>query len=244
MRYLLELSYRGTAFCGWQLQVGAPTVQGTLEDALATILVQSLRVHGCGRTDTGVHAKTFYAHFDCPQTISDDLTDRLNRLLPPDIAIASIRQVDEGFHARFDAYLREYQYFISRQKDAFASGLEYHLHGFDTLDFDLMQQAAALLTDYQSFKPFCKTHSGVDHYRCTVKASLWSTYERGMVYHIEANRFLRGMVRLIVGMCIRVGQGRLAIDEVRYCLEHQSELPQSWSVPACGLFLTAVHYPP
>lgn len=245
MRYFLTLSYKGTHFAGWQVQPNAASVQATLEAALETILREKTPVTGCGRTDAGVHAQYFVAHFDAKNDLPTSLLNSLNSLLPDDIAIQHIRVVADEAHARFDAFERGYEYHISTRKDPFSTQTAWHYPMHAHLDFDKMQEMAAILPLFSEFFPFCKTNSGVEHYRCTLLQAHWEKEpeQARWVFHIRANRFLRGMVRLIVGASIQVGRGQLEISQIEEALQKQIALPKSLSVPPHGLFLTDVKYP-
>lgn len=245
MRYFLTLSYRGTHYAGWQIQPGDPSVQETLETALSTIFRQPVGVTGCGRTDAGVHARYYVAHADLPAPLPPSLLYSLNSLLPADIAVHAVLPMPDTAHARFDALERSYVYTITLRKDPFATETAWHLPKGDLLDLDRMQEAAALLLRYQQFFPFCKTHSGVEHYACALTASHWVAMpeEQRLEFHVSANRFLRGMVRLIVGACVQVGQGKLQVADIRRAMDAQAMLKKSWSVPPQGLALNGVKYP-
>lgn len=245
MRYFLTLSYRGTRYAGWQIQPGDPSVQETLETALSTIFRQPIGLTGCGRTDAGVHARYYVAHADLPEPLPLSLLYSLNSLLPDDIAVYSVVQVPATAHARFDALERSYVYTIALRKDPFATETAWLFPKGERLDLGRMQEAAGLLLRYQAFFPFCKTHSGVEHYACSLTASRWVSVpeEQRLEFHISANRFLRGMVRLVVGACVQVGQGKLEVEDIRNALDAQAMLKKSWSVPPQGLALTGVKYP-
>jgi tRNA pseudouridine38-40 synthase len=244
MRYFSELAYSGTNYHGWQKQPNAFSVQEMIEQAFSTILGAEIEVVGCGRTDAGVHASQYFMHFDYDGNFPDEFLKRVNKFLPGDIAIRRIFQVKEDAHARFDAVRRSYSYFIVLEKNPFASGLSWHFPFFEKLDFQKTQQAATLLLNYTDFQPFCKSNTDVKTMKCHIIRSEWALddVQRKMTYHITADRFLRGMVRLIVGMCLHVGLGKIPIDEVRHALEHQTLIKKSWSVPPHGLFLTEVKY--
>ena len=245
MRYFLTLSYKGTHFAGWQVQPTAPSVQATLEAALETILREKTPVTGCGRTDAGVHARYFVAHFDAKSDLPPTLLNSLNSLLPEDIAIHHIRVVAEDSHARFDAFERAYEYHISLKKDPFSTQTAWHYPMYVHLNFEKMQEMTAILLHFSDFFPFCKTNSNVEHYRCALKQAIWEKQpeQEQWIFHIRANRFLRGMVRLMVGASIQVGRGQLDISQVEEALQKQIALPKSLSVPPHGLFLTDVKYP-
>jgi tRNA pseudouridine38-40 synthase len=244
MRWKIQLSYRGTAYCGWQRQPNDPSVQQTLEEAFALIIRQPVEIIGCGRTDTGVHAHNYTAHTDVVDvTLTDKLIYQINAVLPMDISIQHIEETTPEFHARFDAIERQYLYHIHFYKDPFLHGLSCYMHQHSPLDQDKMKEAAAILLQYNQFKPFCKTGSDADHFKCTLTESSWSFHEDSAVYSIKANRFLRGMVRLIVGACLNVGLGKTTIEELKESLDNQSLLPHAWSVSAEGLYLENVLYP-
>lgn len=244
MRWKIQLSYRGSAYCGWQRQPNDPSVQQTLEEAFALILRQPVEIVGCGRTDTGVHARSYTAHADVVDiTLTDKLIYQLNAVLPVDIALLNVVETTPAFHARFDAIEREYRYYIHFDKNPFLHGLSCYLHQHMPLDHNKMKEAAALLMQYHQFKPFCKTGSDADHFKCTLTESVWTFGQEGAVYSIKANRFLRGMVRLIVGACLNVGLGKITLEELKESLDQQAPLTQAWSVPAEGLYLEDVGYP-
>jgi len=251
MRYFLRLAYNGYSYHGWQKQPNARSVQQTVEEAMSLILRQQIELVGCGRTDAGVHASSYAAHVDSTAKLPERLLGRLNRMLPDDIVIFSMEEVgpippagEHGMHARFSASHRAYRYDITRVKDPFRQNTTWHYPHFDKLNIEVMNLAARLLLEYQEFAPFCKSNSDAKTMRCDVRRSEWvlAEAENELHYHIAADRFLRGMVRLIVGACIRVGAGELSIDELKTCLEGQTRLPRPLSVPPDGLFLTEVAY--
>ncbi len=245
MRYFLTLSYLGARYNGWQVQPGAPSVQATLEEALGVLLRHKVDVTGCGRTDAGVHARYYVAHFDAEADLPPNFEYSLNSLLPKDVAIYGVAPVAPDAHARYDAFERSYEYHIATRKDPFLQQTAWFYRQAQHLDLARMQAAADLLPTYQSFFPFCKTHSGVDSYTCDLKKAVWTALpdEHRLVFHISANRFLRGMVRLIVGACLQAGSGQIHLDEIKQALDTQTPLRKSWSVPPEGLFLTDVRYP-
>ena len=243
MRYFLELAYNGTRFCGWQRQPNAPSVQQTIEEVFSMMLREEIEITGCGRTDTGVHAKQYFAHFDFNADFPKNFLDRANKLVGNDMALKKIIPVEDTAHARFDATSRSYQYVLSFEKSPFFKEIEWFFMQKDRLDIEKMQKAAHLLRGYSEFAPFCKTHSDAQTMRCEVTQSEWIFEDNKAVFHITANRFLRGMVRLIVGMCINVGLGQLHLEDVEEALENQTPLKKSYSVPPMGLFLTDIKYP-
>ncbi|PPK85534.1 tRNA pseudouridine38-40 synthase [Neolewinella xylanilytica] len=242
-RYVLELAYRGTAYSGWQRQPNALSVEETIDSALSTILGVPIKLVGCGRTDAGVHASDYVAHFDYAGTLPPRLLPRLNRYLPEDIALYQLAEADDRFHARFSATGRSYEYRISPRKDPFRVDTVTWLPAFGSLDRDAMQAAAGLLLDYGEFAPFCKTNSDAFTMKCTMTESEWDFGAAELRYRVSANRFLRGMVRLIVGTCLQVGTDKLSLDRLKEVMDRQERLPRPLSAPAEGLFLTEVRYP-
>lgn len=241
-RYFLQLAYKGTAYHGWQKQPNTRTVQGVLEEALAKRLREEIESTGCGRTDTGVHAHDFYAHFDTEQDLeSEDLVYSLNGLLPPDIAIRSLIPVDAEAHARFDADSRTYHYLMHRSKDPFVADDSTYHPGL--LDVDRMNEAARLLLDTQDFASFAKAHAGHHTTLCDVCEAQWTVEGDRLRFRITADRFLRNMVRAIVGTLVDVGSGRMDISDFQAVLEEQDRSAAGRSMPAQGLYLYRVTYP-
>lgn len=243
MRWKIHLNYLGTVYCGWQRQPGDPSVQQTLEEAFSLILRQPVEIVGCGRTDTGVHARNYIAHADIQDAEpTDKLLYQINAVLPQDIALQSIEETDANFHARFDAVERHYQYYIHFYKDPFARNQSYYFQHHAELDQAAMQEASSMLLMYQHFQPFCKTGSDADHFKCNMTESKWTFDKDHAVYSIKANRFLRGMVRLVVGANLNVGLGKITVDQLSESMDLQILVPHAWSVPAEGLFLENVWY--
>ncbi|SER45353.1 tRNA pseudouridine(38-40) synthase TruA [Neolewinella agarilytica] len=243
-RYVMELAYNGTNYAGWQRQPNAMTVEETIDTALSTILGESIKIVGCGRTDAGVHASYYVAHFDFSGELPPFFVRRYNRFVADDISLLGLYRVRSDFHARFHATGRSYCYRIALYKDPFRQDVVTSLPQYQSqADQASMQEAATLLTGYQEFAPFCKTNSDAFTMKCDVTEARWEFAEKEWVFHISANRFLRGMVRLIVGMCLKVGEGKLSLQEVVQALEQQQSLPKPWSAPAAGLFLSQVEYP-
>jgi tRNA pseudouridine38-40 synthase len=243
-RYFIELAYNGTHYFGWQRQPGKNSVQQTLEEFMGTILGTELEITGCGRTDTGVHAKQYFAHFDFEGEFPTEFVRRLNKFLPKDIAVFRIFEVAPDAHARFDAYQRSYEYHLSFRKDPFTEHLAYFYPYTQQPDPALMQAAAALLLQYTEFAPFCKSNHDAKTMICNLTRSEWEFYpeEHRAVFHITSNRFLRGMVRLIVGMCLGVGTGQISLEEVKVAMEEQSRLRKATSAPPEGLYLGGILY--
>jgi len=243
MKFFAELSYKGTHYCGWQKQPNQPSIQETLEDGLTTILGKLIDITGCGRTDAGVHARQYFAHFVYNGDFPKGFLRRLNKYLPPDLAVHRIFEVAPDAHARYDAYHRAYEYHIELAKNPFSQETALYYSYPKPLDLEAMQQAAALLLEYEEFFPFCKTKTDVKTMKCELRRAEWVVGDQKLVFHIASNRFLRGMVRLIVGMCLNVGLGKVSLDEVREALDKQERLKRSYSVPPEGLFLTEIKYP-
>ena len=244
MRYFVELAYNGTNFYGWQKQPNHTSIQSTIEEAFSLILRMPIEVVGCGRTDTGVHAKQYFLHFDYDGEFPQGFLQRINKYLPKSIAIYRIFKVHNEQHARFDAYHRSYEYHIVGYKAPFHQETAYHFPFYKHLDAEKLQSAAELLLNYEAFFPFCKTHTDVKTMNCDLIRSEWIIDKdtQNMVYHVSANRFLRGMIRLIVGMCLNVGLGKISIDDVKKAMDQQERLDKSWSVPPQGLFLCDIRY--
>lgn len=247
-RYFIHLAYNGANYCGWQTQPGLPTVQQTLEEALSTLLRQKIAVVGCGRTDTGVHASDFYAHFDLKDfKDSKDLKDprelsfKLNSFLPPDIAIYDIFPVADNAHARFDATARTYQYHVSDRRLPFRQGQYCRI--YFKPDIDKMNEAAKVLMEYEDFTSFAKLHTQVKTNICHLTEAHWDEVGEEWVFTIRSNRFLRNMVRSVTGTLLDVGRGKLSIEGLREIIEKKDRCAAGVSMPACGLFLTKVEYP-
>ena len=240
MRYRINLSYVGTRYHGWQSQPNATSVQETLEDALGKVLRETISVTGCGRTDTGVHAEYYVAHFDASAEIDEKTTDRLNGLLPDDISVFSIEHADEIFHARFDAKKRSYKYVITQRKNPFLKGFAWYVR--NPLDLHGMQEAANRLFDYTDFTSFSKLHIDVKTINCKIYRDEFEKNGDEIIFHISADRFLRNMVRAIVGTLVEVGKGKITVDDFCKIIEMKDRCEAGQSVPAEGLFLTEVEY--
>jgi len=244
MRYFVELSYNGTHYFGWQRQPKQITVQEILEDAFSLLLKSKIELTGCGRTDTGVHAKQYFAHFDYPKTLSEvvrhKLLYRLNAFLPKDIVIHRIYQVEEDLHARFSAKERTYKYYIATTKNPFHYQTTCRV--FEKLDVEAMNEAAALLIGTKDFTSFSKLHTDVNNNLCEVKTAFWKQEEELLVFTITANRFLRNMVRAIVGTLLLVGKSKISIADFQEIINKKDRCKAGVSVPACALFLEKVSY--
>lgn len=242
MRYFIYFSYDGTNYHGWQIQPNANSVQEELQKALTTLLRKDVEVVGAGRTDTGVHARFMAAHFEFDTLVDcHQLKYKLNRLLPRDIAVSNIEQVADDMHARFSAVSRTYRYYVTTCKDPFNRNYSWQTH-FE-LDFALMNEAASLLRDYEDFGAFCKSHSDVKTTFCDVMYAKWhQTSDDSWYFEITANRFLRNMVRAVVGTLVEVGRHRMTIDDFRKVIEGKKRTEAGESMPGHALFLERVEY--
>lgn len=242
-RYFIQLAYKGTHYHGWQRQPNAISVQQKLEEALSTVLRRDIQVTGAGRTDTGVHASRFFAHFDAVPPLEDTEHARFkaNNYLPWDIAIQRIFEVVPRAHARYDAIAREYQYQITQEKDPFRR--EFAVFYPQALDFERMNEAAALLKQYTDFTSFAVAHGNAKTNLCTISHAVWTQQDSLHIFTIRANRFLRKMVRSIVGTLFEAGRGKLTPEEFRQIIESRNRTKAGKSVAPHGLFLTGIVYP-
>ncbi|GAA5220811.1 tRNA pseudouridine(38-40) synthase TruA [Membranihabitans marinus] len=243
MRYFIHLTYKGSHYSGWQSQPNAQGVQGVIEDRLSRILRSNIAIVGCGRTDTGVHASDYYAHFDTDAVVNDELVFRLNNFLPQDIAVYDIIPVEDHHHARFNALRRSYIYNLHFQKNPFLQDRSFYYYKAKHFDVHRLNEMSELLLSYGDFYPFCKLHSDVNNYRCQLSRCHWKAIEGGYEMHISADRFLRGMVRLIVGASLLYAEGKIQLSGVKTAMDEQSRLEKNWSVPPQGLFLSKIEYP-
>lgn len=246
-RYFLKLSYNGTHFNGWQVQDNtANTVQQVLQEKMSLLLKEEIELVGCGRTDAGVHAKNYIAHFDSDR--KDLITNKshwlykFNTILPPEISVQNITEVDEEAHARFDAVSRTYYYFLHQQKNPFIERFSYYVHG--DVDFELMNKAALILLQYQDFTSFSKLHTQTKTNNCKITKAVWHKIgENEWRFTIRADRFLRGMVRAIVGTLLQVGRNKITLEEFKKIIEAKDRAKAGNNVPGNALFLTAIEYP-
>ncbi|GAA4315698.1 tRNA pseudouridine(38-40) synthase TruA [Pontixanthobacter gangjinensis] len=242
MRYFIELSYFGKAYHGWQNQPDSISVQEVLEEKLTKVLRSRIDIVGAGRTDAGVHAKQMFAHFDVATPIDEDLMKyKLNSMLPKDIAIAEIFRVREDAHARFDATARSYEYHLVQEKDAFSKDFAWFLRHH--LEVDKMNEAAAALLEYKNFKCFSKSRTDVHTYNCRIDRAEWKQEQDKLVFHITADRFLRNMVRAIVGTLVEIGQNKYPVSHIHEVIKSEDRGKAGTSVPAHGLYLTGIEYP-
>ena len=244
MRYFVRLSYKGTQYHGWQIQPNAISVQEELEKAFSLKLNQETAITGAGRTDAGVHAKNFIAHFEHSKEFKEEeitqLIYQLNSYLGKDIAIHEIYPVDKNLHARFDAKERTYQYFINTKKDPFSDDRSWYRNG--VLDIDKMNQACEILKEYSDFGSFAKLHSDNKTNVCDLMLAKWELKDDLLVFTIKADRFLRNMVRAIVGTLVDVGKHKITLDEFREIVESKDRNQAGLSVPAHALFLVKIDY--
>lgn len=241
MRYFIELSYNGKAYHGWQIQPNAISVQEVLEDALSKLLRSKISIMGAGRTDAGVHASQMFAHFDTDSLIEDRLVFKLNSFLPDDIAIYNIFQVSYEAHTRFDALSRTYIYKISQQKNVFNTEFTYALNNH--LDIDAMNEACEILLKYKDFQCFSKVHTDVKTYNCSIMFAQWKCKDDQLLFTIKADRFLRNMVRAIVGTMVNIGLGKMDVENLHDIIKSKDRGEAGFSVPAHGLYLTKIEYP-
>lgn len=242
-RYFIYLSYDGTNYHGWQIQPNGISVQEVLMKALSTFLRKPVEVVGAGRTDAGVHARLMVAHFDFDTELDcATVVDKLNRLLPLDVAVHRVRRVKSDAHARFDATYRTYKYYITTCKDPFSRAFSWRI--FQTLDFEKMNEAAQTLFDYIDFTSFSKLHTDVKTNNCKMMYARWEQIgEHNWVFTIQADRFLRNMVRAVVGTLVEVGKGKLTVEGFRKVIEEKNRCSAGTSVPGNALFLVDVGYP-
>lgn len=241
MRYFLELAYFGKAYHGWQRQPSARSVQEVVENAISTLLQETIEIVGAGRTDAGVHARQLFAHFDTESQLPEELVFRLNSFLPKDVAILNLFPVKPEAHARFDAIARSYEYHLVRNKDVFATHTAYWIR--KELDVEKMNDAAKILLEYNNFKCFSRSRTDVRTYNCVIQNAYWQITDKGLIFHITADRFLRNMVRAIVGTLLQIGFGKLEVQAMHEIIKSENRSEAGASVPAHGLFLTKIEYP-
>lgn len=242
MRYFLEFAYKGTNYHGWQYQPNAISVQETLNKAISLILKTEIDLVAAGRTDTGVHAKQMFAHFDYDIEIDTNfLVHKLNSFLPKDIAVLAIHNVHKDAHARFDATKRTYKYHIHTQKNVFEN--DSSLYCKNSLNIDLMNKACEILFNHTDFECFSKVHTDVNTFNCKIFKANWKQDNNQLVFTITADRFLRNMVRAIVGTMIYIALEKVSLQEFEEIIQSKDRKKAGFSVPAHGLYLTKVEYP-
>ena len=241
MRYFIELSYKGTNYHGWQIQPNAISVQEQITKAINTITQENIQLVGAGRTDAGVHAIQMFAHFDTEKKLTHNDVRKFNSILPNDIVIKSLKMVLDTSHARFDAISRSYEYRILLVRDPFYLETTWQLYQ-KKLQIDVMNKAAEILFEFEDFESFSKVKTDVKTFNCTITKATWVLQGDHLTFHITANRFLRNMVRAIVGTLIEVGTGKISLADFRKIIESKNRSEAGLSVPAKGLFLTEVCY--
>jgi tRNA pseudouridine38-40 synthase len=243
LRYFIELAYKGTNYHGWQLQPNAVSVQELLNRAFSTILKTTINVSGAGRTDTGVHAAQMYAHFDIESELNvAQVVYKVNALLPNDIVVYTLLKTTDEAHARFDATSRSYEYRIFLGRNPFEIDTTWQQIN-KTLNVDKMNEAAEILLTFTNFKCFSRSNSDVTTYNCDVTKAVWIQTDKMLVFHITANRFLRNMVRAVVGTLLDVGTGKTTLEEFKDIIKSENRCNAGPSAPPQGLFLTNIQYP-
>ncbi len=243
MRYFIKLGYKGTNYHGWQIQPNAITIQKVIDKAFSTIFRSNIEVVGAGRTDSGVHAEQFFAHFDFDKEFNaEEVIYRVNAILPDDIVIYNISKTSESAHARFDAKSRSYEYRIFLGSNPFLIETTWQFTN-RKLNIVKMNEAAEILVTYTDFKCFSRSNTDVKTYNCDVTRAVWMQHEQLLVFYISANRFLRNMVRAIVGTLLEVGSGKTTLEEFKRIIESKDRCKAGPSAPPQGLFLTQVTYP-
>lgn len=243
MRYFLELGYKGTAYHGWQIQNNAVSVQEIVNNGLSLILRQAISTIGSGRTDTGVHARQQFVHFDFPGELdTDQIIYKLNGIFPVDVVAYSLHRVNDEGHARFDAISRSYEYKIHKKRDPFLHNLSYLFP--QPLQVQKMNNAAGLLLKHEDFESFSKVKTDANSFLCNITHAQWVEEGNNISFFISANRFLRGMVRAIVGTLLDVGTGKITVQEFEEIINKKNRSEAGRSVPPGGLYLTKVEYPP
>lgn len=243
-RYFIQLSYNGAAYHGWQLQPNSVTIQKIVNEALSTILNEEINVTGAGRTDTGVHALSYFAHFDSFSSLlagDNNLIFKLNRYLPKDISVNSIRKVTPDAHARFSALSRTYKYYLSGKKDPFRNDFSWYLYG--KIDIFAMNESCEIIKRQTDFTSFCKLHSDTKTNVCNIIYAGWEEADSCLIFTIKADRFLRNMVRSIVGTMTEVGFGKMSLKEFEDIINKKNRCSAGQSAPAKALFLTDIEYP-
>ena len=242
MRYFLKLSYFGKAYHGWQNQPDSISVQEVLEQNLSKVLPFSVAIVGAGRTDAGVHARQMFAHFDASEELDgEDLAYKLNSMLPKDIAISEVFPVRKDAHARFDAVARSYEYHLLQYKDVFDYDQAWYFRY--ELDLEKMNKAAEILKEYSDFQCFSKSRTDVHTYNCRVDEAKWVEKDGKLIFYITADRFLRNMVRAVVGTLLEIGQGKQPVEYMHEVIKSKDRGKAGTSVPAHGLYLTRIEYP-
>lgn len=240
-RYFIEIAFNGTKYHGWQKQPGHISVQQVFNERISLMLGENINCNGCGRTDSGVHAAKFFFHFDTTHELNSDFAFKLNSFLPRDICVKKMFGMKKKIHARWDAIRRTYEYYLYRGKDPFRIDLV--TNTWEKYNLQLMNEACRILMEYNDFECFSKSKNGQNHYLCDIFEANWREGNRLLVFRITANRFVRSMVRLVVGTMLDVGRERTSLDEFRRIIESRDRTKSGMAVPACGLYLVDVIYP-
>ena len=241
MRYFLEVSYKGTNYSGFQSQKNANTIQDEIEKAFLILLKQQVQLTGSSRTDAGVHALQNYFHFDTKSKLTTELLYNLNAILPNDIVSKNIILVKDDSHCRFDAISREYRYYIYQQKNPFLKETGYYFPY--SIDFEEIKKAALLIKEYSDFKSFSKRNTQVKTFECSIFESDWHLENGCLIYHVKANRFLRGMIRALTATMLKIGRGKLSLNDFKSIIDSKDCTKASFAVPAHGLHLINVQFP-
>jgi tRNA pseudouridine38-40 synthase len=241
-RYFLEVAYKGTNYSGFQSQHNANTIQAEIEKAFSILQKEKTILTGSSRTDAGVHALQNFFHFDFEGLLNSEVAYKMNAILPGDIVVKQLFPVADDAHCRFDALSREYKYYIYRYKNPFLKEIAFYYPY--KLDIEIMQQAAAIIKEYEDFTSFSKRNTQVKSFKCEIRESEWYLENDCLVYHVKANRFLRGMVRALTATMLKIGRQQMSIDQFRGIIDAKDCTKSSFAVPGKGLFLVSVTYPP
>lgn len=243
-RYFIEISYQGTNYSGWQIQKNGISIQQKINETLSTLFNSKIEIQGASRTDAGVHAKQNFAHFDFDNSIPLNFLSRINLMLPKDIAVKKIIPVEKDAHARFDAFERSYEYYVHFEKNPFLKEFSYY-YPYGKLDILKMNQAVSLLMKFHDFSAFSKAHTQVKTNDCTIKSAIWKNEKKTgqFVFYISSDRFLRGMVKGIVGTSMQVGSGKISVKDFQKIIEDKDQSKADFSPPPQGLYLSAIKYP-
>jgi tRNA pseudouridine38-40 synthase len=240
-RYFLEVAYKGTNYSGFQSQHNANTIQAEIEKTFTILQKEKVVLTGSSRTDAGVHALQNFFHFDFERLLNSDFAYKMNAILPGDIVVKQIIPVAEDAHCRFDALSREYKYYVYRYKNPFLKDIAFYYPY--KLDIEILHQAATIIKEYEDFTSFSKRNTQVKSFKCEIQESKWYWEKDCLVYHVKANRFLRGMVRALTATMLKIGRGQMSLDQFRDIIELKDCTKASFAVPARGLFLVSVAYP-
>ena len=241
-RYFARCAYDGTNYSGWQIQPNSSTVQETIEKGLSVVIRKPISIVGCGRTDAGVHASDYVFHFDTNDILDESIIYSIKSILPNDIVIYNLINVADDKHARYDALSRKYKYQLRIKRSPFQNKYFHTMRSGKSLDIELLDEAANFILNLKDFEAFSKKGSDVNHHLCNVMESYWEGHGDHLNYYIKANRFLRGMVRLIVGMQVNYAKGKFTLEEVRDSINKTNTIPMNYSIPGNGLFLKEIKY--